>query len=685
MRLMKFLRTVFLAFLIPVSGWAQFNCGNTFAQERLFEQDPSARERFINVTQPVTDPLKDGERETLSNTSFTIPVVFHILHIGGNENISDVQVASEIAILNRDFQKKNADTANIVSQFKNLAANCNIQFSLATLDPNGNCTNGITRHYTTKTDWTVDMNNYTYTWPPSKYLNVYVVKTMQNGAAGYAYLPGTAPAVMDAIVILHNYVGSIGTGNGYTSRALTHEVGHWFNLQHTWGSTNNPGVSCGDDGVSDTPVTKGHSQCNLQNAVDCTPGVVENIQNYMEYAYCSNMYTQGQKTRMHNCLNSATNARNNLSTNGNLVATGVLTPASGCAPVPEFITSTTITCVGNAVQMTDYSYNGTVTGWKWSSSLASNTSTVQNGSFTFTNSGIASVKLVAGNSFGSDSLTKQIITVLAGINTGSINVVQGFESGTFPDNLWIASSPQYGSPFLTNSVTAFTGSNCVWVNNYFDNPNGAVSFYSPAFNLQTSSSIQLKFSYAYAQQSAANNDQLKVWVSTNCGSSWSSVFSSAGSALTTTGILTTGPFSPTTSADWRTVSVNLSSFSGNSKVYVKFEFTPDANGAGNNIFMDDINLENTISGLKNIDNTLNGIVVFPNPFSGSVHITNEDGVVINSVKFYDVSMRELKHFPDNLLNNRNILLNGLEEFKAGIYFIEIKTPGATKTLKLIKL
>ena len=191
------------------------------------------------------------------------------------------------------------------------------------------CTNGITRHYTTKTDWAPSFSNYIYTWDPSKYLNIYVVRTMQSGAAGYTYLPGTASAPADAIVVLHNYVGSMGTSNGFASRTLTHETGHWFNLQHVWGSTNSPNVACGDDGVSDTPVTKGHNSCNLNSAV-CSPGIVENTQNYMEYAYCSRMFTQGQKNRMHNCIIGGIAGRNNLSSNANLIATGVLFPNNNC-------------------------------------------------------------------------------------------------------------------------------------------------------------------------------------------------------------------------------------------------------------------------------------------------------------------------------------------------------------------
>ncbi|MBK7182529.1 MAG: hypothetical protein IPH89_06110 [Bacteroidetes bacterium] len=119
-----------------------------------------------------------------------------------------------------------------------------------------------------------------------------LVKTITSGAAGYAYLPGTT-AAEDGIMILNSYIGSIGTGNIQKSHALTHEIGHYLNLNHTWGGTNNPGVDCsGDDNVSDTPKTEGWTSCNLTGAT-CT-STLDNVQNFMEYSYCSTMFTVGQ-------------------------------------------------------------------------------------------------------------------------------------------------------------------------------------------------------------------------------------------------------------------------------------------------------------------------------------------------------------------------------------------------------
>ena len=135
-------------------------------------------------------------------------------------------------------------------------------------------------------------------WPRNKYLNVWVCAEA-GGAAGYSLYPGSVngfnDANMDGIVIQGSYTGSIGTSNNYRSRVLTHEIGHWLNLRHPWGNSNSPGEAdnCNqDDNVFDTPNTKGWTTCNLEGE-SC--GSLDNVQNYMDYAYCGKMFTIGQK------------------------------------------------------------------------------------------------------------------------------------------------------------------------------------------------------------------------------------------------------------------------------------------------------------------------------------------------------------------------------------------------------
>ena len=262
---------------------------------------------------------------------YVIPVVFHVIHNNGIENISDEQIYDQIRILNEDFSASNPDTSDIIPEFKNLIANCEIEFRLATKDPNGNCTNGITRHLDTSTNTGNHSVKSIVHWDPSRYLNFYVCIEAA-GLAGHALMPSQADSFpqWDGIVMSHFYIGSIGTSTPQRSVVGTHEVGHYLNLQHIWGGNNVPNFpylpvglpsNCSsDDGVGDTPNSIGWSSCNL-SANTC--GELENVQNYMDYSYCGAMFTNGQKQRMHDALNSQIANRNNLWSSSNLSFTGI--------------------------------------------------------------------------------------------------------------------------------------------------------------------------------------------------------------------------------------------------------------------------------------------------------------------------------------------------------------------------
>lgn len=608
---------------------AQLPCRTAEMMDKWFSLHPEYKtayeENQRHAYQLDSAAVASGYNKTAKTAApaYTIPVVFHILHQNGPENISDAQILDAVAILNRDYRKKNADTASISPSFQSLAADVNFEFALATLDPSGNCTNGIVRHYDSRTNWNGDMSDYVYTWPHQKYLNVYVVKSMGNGAAGYTYLPGTVSANMDVIVILNDYVGSIGTSNAYTSRALTHEVGHWFNLQHTWGMTNQPGVACGDDGVSDTPVTKGFYGCWNTNPAVCNPPIVENIQNYMEYAYCSKMFTTGQATRMNNCIVSPVGQRNNVASAANLSATGVDFPAGPCAPVADFMAQNTEGCIGTAFNFLDLSYNGTVTAWQWTFTNGSPTvSTAQNPAASFTSAGLKPVTLKASNSFGSDSVIKSLVLVLPGPGSGTPAIVQSFETIVFPDTNWMCVPPALGSGWTQVSGNGASGNKCLYINNYFDTPNKPVSFYSPMYNLSGLPGPVLSFKVAYSSKPGGCNDRLRVYASSDCAGSWQTIYSKADTTLNTYGpggATASGAFSNPTASQWRKEVVSLSAYSSANNLLLKFEFSPDSSNPGNNIFLDDINIEST-TGIAEGHTSIFPMELYPNPAHEQVNL-----------------------------------------------------------------
>ncbi|HQQ93082.1 MAG TPA: M43 family zinc metalloprotease [Bacteroidia bacterium] len=670
----RYLVYALFLFVKPLASIAQARCGFNEANEVLFRIDPSAKSRFeeqiqINSESSPSDKL-------LAVPLYTIPVVFHVIHQGGPENISDAQIMDALAILNRDFNKENADTVNIVSPFQSIASDCNIEFRLATLDEYGNCTTGITRHFDPVADWVVSVSSYKYTWNRTRYLNIYVVKSLPPGVAAYTFLPGTASALMDAVVALHSYVGTIGTAWPGGSRSLTHEVGHWLNLQHTWGSTNQPGVACGDDGVGDTPITKGFGFCNLSASDQCQAGVPENVQNFMEYSFCSSMYTLGQRNRMHNALNSSTAGRINLWSPANLVFTGVFNSPLNCAPKADFAPNTAVACQGDTVNFTDYSYNAPVTSWHWSSPSSASSSQNAQGKLVFNMPGPAQVRLKVGNAYGSDSIVKTNLIILPSAVTTSSDLSQGFENQSFPNTLWLGTQAAYGGSFLVNNLSAHSGTACLWLNNFYDNPSEAVSFFSPRYTFQSFSPSQLSFYYAYAQKSSASNDRFSVRISNDCGMTWYNLLSLQGASLSTTGSASNTAFFPSVS-DYSLVSLDLSAFS-NQAIYLRFEFKPDPAGPGNNFFIDDINLSGLTS--LNTPQIADGIRIGPNPFQKSVSLTGLPAQTCY-ISLQDLSSRILLETESR---ENTCTLTCPSELKDGFYVLSIQGSGFRKCIKLVK-
>ncbi len=247
-----------------------------------------------------------------SRSKITIPVVVHIVwNKEEDNNISDEQVHSQIAALNRDFQLENDNLDIISSSFENIIGNVGFEFCLATSDPDGNPTNGITRTETRFTNIGTRGNSIIYyteeggkdAWDTNKYLNIWVAEVP--GILGYASRPGANNEFEDGVVINTHAFGTVGTVQApyNLGKTTTHEIGHYFNLLHLAGD--NP--SCEeDDMVLDTPnQMTNYFGCPDINIFSC--GTQDLVSNYMHFVddACMAMFTQGQVDRMHAALNGA--------------------------------------------------------------------------------------------------------------------------------------------------------------------------------------------------------------------------------------------------------------------------------------------------------------------------------------------------------------------------------------------
>jgi len=616
-----------------------------------------------------------------SRTIYTIPVVFHVIHNFGVENISDAQILDGLDILNKTFRKQLADTASIVAAFKPIHADCEIEFKLAKIDPNGKCTNGINRIASALTNVGDHSVKSLIQWPPNKYLNVYIV-AYAAGLAGHCIFPSDADTIptWDGIVIEHDYVGSIGTSSYLTSVAFAHECGHYLNLQHIWGGNNVPGFyyyPCGDpnkdcnidDLVADTPPTIGWQSCNLTGA-SCG-NTVDNVQNTMDYSYCNRMFTYGQKARMQACLNSSIAGRNNLWQTANLLATGVLNPPTTLCTA-DFTSSTRVKCsnVTTPITFTNTSYFGTFTSVEWTfpgGSPAS--STAANPAINYSTSGTYDVTLKVKN--GNDSLTvtkKNYITILQSISV-AYPLQEGFESNPSligPD--WFTNSLDTLNNWQVTNTAAYTGSNCVMLDNYNKAQGTKDELYSKLLNLTGGNSLGITFKYAYAKRDSTSNDRLQLYVSNNCNNSWSLRLTLTGVNLPTAATQNS-PFIPTNTNEWKYVSSVIPSVFLNSNFRFKLVFT---SSHGNNIYIDDINVS-SISSTDELSSIKNTLLVYPNPANEKVSIdfNLENSIQLQISVINVLGQKVFLKETENYLEGRNSIELNTDSIAAGMYIISI--------------
>jgi PKD repeat protein len=644
--------------------------------------------------------------EQKAGTVYVIPIVFHILHNGGAENISDAQIYDAVAILNRDFRRLNADANNVHTPFQGMPTDVEIEFRLATIAPDGTtCFKGITRTQSTLTNatqsnqggtqLTTAFNNndvWQGTWPHSKYLNVLVANNI-GGAAGYTYNPSSGGVNFNSIWMLHNYTGSIGTSSVYSSRALTHEVGHWLNLAHTWGNGNIG--TCGSDNVADTPTTNGSEGVCVLTKVSCD-GTVDNVENYMEYSYCSKMFTPGQVTRMRAAVTSSTGSRSSLWTTANLNSTGAIANPPICKA--EFSTPKRVVCVGETVQFNDASYN-TVTGWSWSFSGGTpSTSTAQNPTVVYNTPGTYQVSLIASQGANTRTETKTAyITVLNTVSTLPFH--EGFESYTTMANatgIWFVENPDGNNKFEITNTAGHTGAKSVKLQNHGQSAGSIDELISSPVDLsnETLGDVTLSFRYAYRKIATANTDLLRVYFSSDCGSIW------AQRAIRSSNQMIQGVSNPTvtnawtpTLTDWKTVHIPFNSATYQayltSNFRYKFQFT--GNG-GNNVYIDDINIYNgpesdeiVYAGIKDAENVMKDISLFPNPNDGELNISfSLESTQQVTLKVMDISGKELRSTVITGNTGENLVLMDNSDFASGMYFIQLHTATSNKTLQFIK-
>lgn len=887
-------------------------CGTELMFDRYANRNPFLREARSNFDALLTEEMielrsnRDGEIEAV----LVIPVVFHIIHLNGPENISDEQIYNQMEIINRDYRKLNADTAIVVPGLDTLISDIKLEFRLATKDFLGNCTNGIERIYSIEA-LVGDNGSKLNQWPRERYLNVWTVATMEDGVAGYSQYPSSVidefMARADGIIIRHQYIGDIGTGSAGNSRALTHEAGHWLNLSHPWGDTNEPGVECGDDAVSDTPITEGFSNCVLDdyscsstdfdgmiysfdgvnagmggttdptvapkdslegenfarvttsqflasgvsansvqsdefafsswstggvdqsssyadmtgaiNTADyyeftVTPragsamtltgfkfnvrrsatgprnfavrsdvnnygtnlnatvspassllsslslpvhtfffsqdstavipgatitlsggqfqnviepikfriyawnaedglgffsvddleisgdfGVVENAQNFMDYSYCSVMFTEGQKERMRTALASSISGRNFLYTDLNRSLTGTDDNPLTCAPNADFYPASKFACLGDEVDFVDNSTNGEVDSWLWTFEDGNPaTSTEENPEVVFTSFGRKSVTLTVTNEQGSTTKTIDDVVVIAPDNTefpGSNLIQDGFDSPDQFWNMWVGENYDNNmSSWQQTSEAGFSGNTSARLNAFNmdvtlidEGGNDIDELVSPHMDLSNvEEDCEVTFRWSFATQSidlTGITDRLSVYISNDCGKTWQGTprITISGADLVTSGNSSIS-YVPTSSDQWAQESFTVpSSFYGDG---FRFKFVFFAGLYPNNLYIDDVNMT-AVTAVDEATADFYGAKLFPNPAEEMTTLAySNNATSALNITLTDMSGRIVQSWtPNTNAPGRQTIQINTSELAKGVYTVNLTSERNTSTLKLM--
>lgn len=672
---------------------------------------------------------------------YDIPVVVHVIHNHGAENVKDSNIYAMIASLNKFYNKQN-DLSGIIAPFRTYIGNAKIRFHLATVDPYGMPTTGITRRFSYLTNGGDDQAKMDQ-WPPRSYYNIWIENRIgMTPAAGitlaYSTFPSSAEVFpyTDGVITGYNYIND---GN-----TMEHETGHYLNLSHTWATSGaGVGAACGDDMVDDTPPTKGHfSTCDLWDtscavnnyklyisASGSADSLVNypdttNTQNVMDYSSCPhNMLTTGQVWRMRATLNSNIGGRNNLWDTANLRMTGALAPRPDLPPVPDYFSrvaaSTAIakfTFPGVPLFFVNKSWRDTIVSSLWSFSNNASTPTVSQTSpasyntafpVSFSNPGWVTLSLaVEGNNSGVATTAYNNAIFVAdneGINPLSSPYIEEFDNDGKKDK-WPFFN-YYNNEFrwqlanvgmYDNSSMMYRGYDARTIPaNFTGTPFGDYDdLFSTVYDLSAfpPGKCNLFFNYAGASRSSLTteiNDSLYIEYSVNKTHTWMPLAAIGKAELCNNGAIAS-EFIPTSASQWATRSIAIPEAARKAYVVFRFRYKPGVNAAslrstGNNFYLDRVFISPWAVNVNDVAMNDITIKVLPNPTNGDAWVIVKDAFSnAVSVTVTDIAGRVVYRVSEVLPGNIGQIRIPSEAIaNSGMYLVHTISGSQVSTQKLI--
>jgi hypothetical protein len=671
---------------------------------------------------------------------YDIPVVIHVMHSYGTDLLADNEIYKLMDNMNKFYNAQN-DLSAVIPPFVPYIGKAKFRFHLASKDPLGNPSKGITHRYTYLTFGGDDQAKMDL-WPPQSYYNIwfenYIGLAISGGTVlAYATFPTSSASnpFYDGVIAGAPFIND-------ATLTIQHESGHYFSLEHPWNSSGaGSGVSCGDDEVDDTPPTKGHfSTCPLYDQ-ECAINYYKiytnisggdslvnypdttNTQNVMDYSSCTNMLTKGQVWRMRGALNSNIANRNNLWDSTNLAMTGAAYPYPDLKPVTDFsvkngTAATYFTFPGVNLTFASKSWGDTITNVDWTfgngaavpaltqSTAATVTQNVVN---SFSVPGWVNFKMdVTGNNTGVTSTTYDHSVFVADVTALDVsNYYQEFTPGGDRDK-WPTFN-YYNNEFQWKMVdnVGFYDNSCLMYTGFDTRLNPLLNltpltgapkgdfddFFTAPVDLSSfTDACNLDFFYSAASRSSSSvdiTDSIEITYSVNKSLSWTPLV-----VLSKSSLINKGSYSfyyqPSSPADWAPKTIALPAAARKPYTAFRFRYKPggnalNKNSTGNNFYMDRISFSRLPAEASNVNIANASVAVVPNPTKGDAYVIIKGAPNTEArVMVSDITGKVVYSATQQVAGSEaHIIIPHSAITVQGVYIVQTTTGGQVNTQKLV--